>query len=112
MTKADQIRAMGDADAEQVARAVGARLKYVWFIRWKEKNKDRYDAVNRICNRRSYHRTKRLGGIGRWSAEHSALLKLYVLAGKSFSEIAKEMDVSRSTIAGKVKRLRDAGEIT
>ena len=102
MSKAEQIRAMaGHLKPREVAAMIGCTPHYVACIRSRAKNPD------------IYRRSKKLGGIGhtRWSREHSMLLVVLHTAGRTYSEIATEMNISRSTVAGRIKRLRDAGEI-
>lgn len=47
-----------------------------------------------------------------WTPDEDSRLIGAIVAGKSFSVIADEMYVTRSTIAGRVKRLRDSGKLT
>lgn len=47
-----------------------------------------------------------------WTRDEDDRLTAAIIAGKSFSVIADEMYVTRSTIAGRVKRLRDCGKLT
>lgn len=129
MSKAEQIRAMaGHLKPREVAAMIGCTPHYVACIRSRAKNPDLYRRIFAEAARRwrarnhdralaysrgTYHRSKKLGGIGhtRWSREHSMLLVVLHTAGRTYSEIATEMNISRSTVAGRIKRLRDAGEI-
>ena len=128
MTKTEQIRKLAEFKPSEVAAIIGCSAEYVSVIRCKEKKPDLYrrigaDACRRwrarnpdkaLANgRANYHRNKKLGGIGhpRWTEDHTMLLVLLLESGKSFGQIAKEMNISRSTVSGRVKRLRDAGVI-
>jgi hypothetical protein len=126
MTKTDQIRSMPHLSYREVAAIVGCKPVYVAFVRSSGKKPEHYRKMRTEAHRRwsrkypekvaaiarrQYHRTKVLGGPGEWSSTLTNELKMRLERGQSFGTIAKAMGFSRSTIAGRVHRLKKAGEL-
>lgn len=128
MSIAEKIRAIPlDVPLREAAAMVGCNPKYVATLRSAIKKPDLYrDIANAARDRwrarnpekvldharRRYHKTKVLGGPGEWPRKLTSELKRRLKRGESLGVIAKAMGFSRSTIAGRVHRLKKSGEMS
>jgi len=106
MTVKDQIRALPDLKPRDVAAQLGVRAQYVSYVRWIDKQPGAQRAYDKNYRRR--HNPHYVPWEDRWDDKRQRKLEQMLAAGKSFTQIAEAMGVTKGKIAGRVFRMRRA----